>query len=226
MCWLSVILAFRIRTWTLARAVLRVLQLRERCAASVARQQRCTVSFRAGDTVRPNWRSRPGNASPNPRVTSSVSWNYRHSYVSAHSQLWPRQWNIERPRSTVIPFFFLPPRKENTHPCTFVFYFSPPFLFLYKDLSPPGHNCVPPFLCGQDGGWWELTSWWYCPQRGANGTAGMPCVHATLGLTQNTMQSASLWKEVEGNPKEYKNMENNCVEVDCFHKNQRKRLHL
>lgn len=47
-CWISGILAFRILSWTLGRAVLRVLQLKEHCAASIAHQQQqhlCTVSF-------------------------------------------------------------------------------------------------------------------------------------------------------------------------------------
>lgn len=77
LCWMSVTLAFGILIWALSSAVLRYLQLKEHCAASIAQQQQqelCTLTSPAWDTLRLNWRSRPGNASPNPCVICSVSW--------------------------------------------------------------------------------------------------------------------------------------------------------
>lgn len=61
-------------------------------------------------------------------------------------------------------------------------------------------------------------------------TAGMPRLPATLGLTQQHAKCFSV-EGGKGNSKEWKNTEDNCTEVDgdiktCFHKNQRKRLHL
>lgn len=44
-------------------------------------------------------------------------------------------------------------------------------------------------------------------------TAGMPCLHARLGLTQHNAKCFLVGRGT-GNPKEDKNMENNCVEVD------------
>lgn len=67
----------------------------------------------------------PGLETPHQILVSSGLWvgNYRHSYVSTHFKLWPRQLKIERPRSAVTPFFFFPPRNENTHPMHICFLF-------------------------------------------------------------------------------------------------------
>lgn len=141
----------------------------------------------------------PGLKTPHQILVSSGLWvgNYRHSYVSTHFKLWPRQLKIERPRSAVTPFFFFPQgMKTHTHAHLFSI-FPPPFLFLYKELRPPSHNSVPPFLCGQDradgswhGGGIVLTVELMWPQG---------CHVCMLGwVWPNTMQSASLWEEVQG----------------------------
>lgn len=59
-------------------------------------------------------------------------------------------------------------------------------------------------------------------------TAGMPCLHAPLGLTEHNAKCFIVERGEKGNPKEHKIMM--CMKVDrdvktCFHKNWRKPLH-
>lgn len=118
--------------------------------------------------------------------------------------------------------FIFPSPKEWKHTRAHLFsIFPPPFLYLYKELRPLAIILVPPpfSVAGTeaDGSWHHggivLTVELMWPQG---------CHICMLRwLWRNTMQSASLWKEVKGNPKEQKIMkrEQLCVEVDRDRKN-------
>lgn len=96
----------------------------------------------------------------------------------------------------LLSFFLFPPWGKQKNTPVYVCFSS---YYLFSSSSPTHRSPSPLFskesqplalilsplrLCGQDGGWWELTWWWLCPHRRVNVTPGMPSVYAGPNGTQ------------------------------------------